>query len=58
MSYTVKTIEKKYCIIEEETDHNVQCFKNEKIARQVCRNLNLGSGFQGWTPAFFCEKSS
>lgn len=55
MSYKVVGKDGKFCISEEGTDKIVDCYKKERQARAVCRNLNLGSGFQGWTPDFFCD---
>ena len=26
-------------------------------AKKLCRNLNLGGGFDAWTPAFFLQKA-
>ena len=26
-------------------------------AKNLCRNLNLGGGFDAWTPAFFLQKA-
>lgn len=57
MSYKVEKDENdNYSIVENETERIVDTSKSEKKARNVCRNLNLGAGFQGWTPDFFCSK--
>ena len=57
MSYRVERIpNKKYLVIEKNTGHTVYETKTEKEARQMCRSLNLGSGFDGLTPEFFVAK--
>lgn len=55
MSYTVKNIEQSFHILEKETDTVIQLPHDEKSVREICRKLNLGSGFSGWTPSFFAE---
>lgn len=56
MSYSVaKNENSSYDIIEKETDVTINMKTNEKRARELCRKLNLGSGFNGFTPAFFAE---
>jgi hypothetical protein len=42
-------------VVEEETQQVVFVSNKEKNARNICRDLNLGSGFGGWTPTFFCQ---
>lgn len=54
MSYRVERSNNDYLVVEADTENVVQKYKNERKARDVCRNLNLGSGFQGLTPKFFC----
>jgi hypothetical protein len=41
-------------IVEKETGHVVETCLSNQIANELCITLNLGSGFQGWTPGFFC----
>jgi len=56
MSYSVKENEKfSYDIIEKDTDITIVMKTNEKRARELCRKLNLGSGFNGFTPVFFAD---
>jgi len=52
MSYTVKLNEGQYDILEKETDTTIELNTKEKSARDICRKLNLGAGFNGWTPEF------
>ena len=35
---------------------NTKSLMNED-AKKLCRNLNLGGGFDGWTPAFFVDNT-
>lgn len=54
MSYRViHTYEDTYTILEKDTNIEVMEYKDEKSARDLCRSLNLGSGFGGLTPLFF-----
>lgn len=53
MSYYVKEVEGAYDIIEKDTDTVIDLKTNEKRARDICRKMNLGAGFNGFTPLFF-----
>ena len=55
MSYRVEHKDNKHHIIEKATEQTVASYQSSREARKVCRSLNLGSGFSGLTPAFFCE---
>lgn len=55
MSYTVKEVEGAFVIVEKESETTIQIKGDEKKARDVCRKLNLGSGFNGWTPTFVAK---
>jgi hypothetical protein len=48
----------KYDILEESTEQVVKSFSGDKFldARAFMRHLNLGGGFDGWTPSFFLKK--
>lgn len=53
MSYSVKENETGTCdIYEKDSDILIELSRSEGDARGICRKLNLGSGFAGWTPAF------
>lgn len=53
MSYKVTANERgTFDIIEVDTDTTIELRATETKARALCRKLNLGSGFTGWTPAF------
>lgn len=56
MSYAVKETLGTFDIIEKDTNVKIVLKTDEKIAKSVCRKLNLGAGFNGWTPLFFSIK--
>jgi hypothetical protein len=45
----------KFHVVEKDTGLTIAEKNSEKGARDVCRALNLGSGFDGFTPTFFTE---
>ena len=55
MSYAVKETLGTFDIIEKNTNVQIVLNTDEKIARDICRKLNLGGGFSGWTPSFFAN---
>lgn len=55
MSYSVKETEGMYVILEKDSETTIEIKGDEKKARDVCRKLNLGSGFNGWTPSFLAK---
>lgn len=56
MSYVVKETHGKFNILEKDSNIVIEMEYDEKSARDICRKLNLGSGFNGWTPPFIAEK--
>jgi hypothetical protein len=58
MSYSVITNENEgYDLFEKDSGLTIELdLDEEKDARSLCRKLNLGSGFAGWTPIFFTQK--
>lgn len=56
MSYSVKQGEIGYNIVEKDTDVVIVLERSESDARALCRKMNLGSGFNGWTPPFFTTR--
>lgn len=58
MSYSViKSENNVYNIFEKESDVVIEIAKtDEREARMVCRKMNLGSGFNGWTPEFVARR--
>lgn len=55
MSYAVKETSGTFDIIEKDTGVKIALKTDETIAKNICRKLNLGSGFNGWTPTFFAN---
>jgi hypothetical protein len=54
MSYVVKAVCGEKGILETTTETFIVCSKRtDKEIQSVARKLNLGSGFNGWTPQFF-----
>jgi hypothetical protein len=53
MSYSVNRVETSYQIVEKDTNLTIYELKDEREARKICRSLNLGAGFDGFTPTFF-----
>lgn len=54
MSYVVKEVQGKKGILETTTETFIVYDKRtDKEIQTVARKLNLGSGFNGWTPQFF-----
>lgn len=56
MSYSVKKRNGVFHLIEKDTDQTVYACGCEVKARDYCRSLNLGSGFNGVTPSFFVQE--
>lgn len=55
MSYSVVKKGEVYNIMEKESDTEIVLERKEKEARDICRKLNLGSGFNGFTPHFLAH---
>jgi hypothetical protein len=56
MSYTVIRNEKQHFdIVEKVTQTTIKLSANETSAENICKNLNLGAGFRGFTPHFFAD---
>jgi hypothetical protein len=56
MSYVLKKSDTVYNIYEKGSDVLIELSLEEKKAKDLCRKLNLGSGFNGWTPPFFAVR--
>ena len=54
MSYYVKKTETVFDVVEKGSELVMKKFGDESEARKLCRSLNLGAGFNGNTPDFFC----
>lgn len=53
MTYRVEKQGRKFAVIEKDTDLVLIKKTRKREAHDMCRNLNLGHGFNGWTPSFF-----
>lgn len=55
VSYRVESKDGHYQIVEKDNELVVMQLDTYKEARALCRSLNLGSGFDGFTPLFFTQ---
>lgn len=55
MGYKVKKKNHRYHIVEDDTKFIVS-YETREEANDICRGLNLGKGFAGSTPNFFCRE--
>lgn len=57
MAFNYKIVEENnfFKVFEVPTDQVVKIFSDNKEARKFLRHLNLGGGFDGWTPTFFLK---
>lgn len=53
MTYKVIQDQNRFDILEKDTELVVYSTRQQNVARDLCRSLNLGSGFGGHTPPFF-----
>ena len=56
MKYKLITKGSKHYVYETGTKTVVKMVYSKKIAEDICRSLNKGSGFNGETPDFFALK--
>ena len=45
-----------YGVVETNTMNVIKNNMDHLHAKMMCRHLNFGGGFDGWTPAFFLQK--
>lgn len=57
MNYEVRRHGRKYKIYEIPTKQYIQQYWEKYKADEICEKLNNGSGFDGNTPAFFCQNN-
>lgn len=51
--------QKLFCdVLEATTGHIIESGLPRREAMDMCRTLNFGGGFNGWTPAFFLQKTN
>lgn len=58
MNYHIEKNSEGWFVVETETDHVVSFHQSSITAKSQMRRLNSGSGFDGFTPAFFALNSS
>lgn len=57
VNYKVEqTSDKKFSVKEVKTEQIIKVFSNNKDAREYMKGLNLGRGFDGWSPSFILKK--
>lgn len=56
MNYKIIESDKKYSVLEKQTDQVIALFDSKEEARKVLRHLNFGGGFDGFTPSFMKKK--
>ena len=54
LTYALKTLENENYVTEHETGYDIPVSGDYKEAKSILRNLNMGGGFDGFTPSFFC----
>jgi hypothetical protein len=47
-----------YNVVETKTDQIIKVFEVQADAKKLMKHLNLGGGFDGFTPNFFVKKVS
>jgi hypothetical protein len=52
MNYRLEPLDNCFVIIEAQTDQIIKMFNTKEKAKKYLRHLNLGGGFDGWTPSF------
>jgi len=56
MNYKMKVDNGVHQVLETSTEQIIKTFDNKDSCRKFMRRLNLGSGFDGFTPSFFLKK--
>lgn len=52
MPYVVKSTNNRHMVVEKRSSLIMKTFSNKSQAREFCVHLNLGNGFEGWSPSF------
>jgi hypothetical protein len=55
MNYKVKNNSNIFEVLETTTNQVIAKFPTQKEAKDLLRHLNLGGGFDGWTPSFILK---
>jgi hypothetical protein len=53
LEYSIKVKDKANVIFENSTEQEIISVSDFKNAKEIMRNLNMGGGFDGFTPPFF-----
>jgi hypothetical protein len=56
VNYKVTEIGGTYCVEEKATGHIIKAFDHNADAKKMMKFLNLGGGFDGFTPEFMVRK--
>jgi len=57
MNYKIVRRKKQYCVLEIETNMIIRKYNYRSSASSLCQHLNLGGGFDGFTPPFILRES-
>jgi hypothetical protein len=55
MNYKIKTMSSLFCIFEIQTKAIIEFSSNETTMKSLCKSLNSGAAFDGYTPRFFAR---
>ena len=56
MNYKIVNESNTYNVFETATEQVIRSFFTVDEAKKFLRHLNLGGGFDGWSPSFFLKK--
>jgi hypothetical protein len=56
VAYSMKTNDKGNFLVEKSTKLEIPVSSDPKNAKEIMRNVNMGGGFDGFTPTFFTWK--
>lgn len=55
MNYKIIKVDEQYSVLETATGQFVFSHTSQNEAKKTLKRLNLGGGFDGWTPAFILK---
>jgi hypothetical protein len=53
LAYSLKNTDEGNFVVEKDTGYEIPVSGNNVDAKKILRNLNMGGGFDGFTPTFF-----
>ena len=56
MNYSIVEENGLFKVYEHPTEQVIESFKSKNEAKKLMKHLNLGGGFDSWTPSFFVKK--